>query len=247
MKQKYIGIIVSIIIGVTIIGTITLEQNSTPNSLEKYAVNSETLDVLLGNSERVLVVDIRTAEEYQTGHLMGASHDVLDSATLEKRVKTIQSRIPDVASTHNLVLIDKDGTKAKQTAQTMTEMGIQTFYLEGGMNNVSENLVSSSQTVIDSQELMGKLDANEDLYLLDVRQPEELLESKIDGSINVPLAEIFQPNGMDGIPTDKPVVVICGSGNRATIASYALAQEGIDFQVLEGGINSWNSQVQSGM
>jgi len=115
------------------------------------------------------------------------------------------------------------------------------------MSNISENLVSRSQTVIDSEELKAKLATNEDLYLLDVREPDELLKSKIDGSVNIPLAEIFQPNGMDSIPTDKPVVIICGSGNRATIATYALAQEGIDFQVLEGGMQAWNSQIQSGM
>lgn len=247
MKPKNIGIIVSVIIGITIIGTITLEQNSLQYNSDINAVNFETLDVLLENKEHVLVVDIRTAQEYQSGHLVGASHDMLDSTTLEKRVKTIQNRLPDVASQYNLVLIDNDGSGAKKAAQSMTEMGIQTFYLDGGMNNLSENLVSSSQTVIDSEELREKLAANEDLYLLDVRQPDELLESKINGVVNIPLAEIFQPNGMDSIPTDKPVVIICGSGNRATIATYALAQEGIDFQVLEGGMKAWNSQVQSGM
>lgn len=247
MQSKNIGIVASIIAGIVIIGAIAIEQNTTQYSSDIHAVNFETLDVLLENKERVLVVDIRTAEEYQSGHLKGASHDVLDPATLEKRAKTIQSRIPDVASQYNLVLIDNDGSGAKQTSQTMNDLGIQTFYLEGGMSTVSEDLVSSSQTVIDSKELMQKMNANEDLYLLDVRQPEELLESKIDGSINIPLADIFQPNGMDSIPTDKPVVIICGSGNRATIATYALAQEGIDFQVLEGGMNAWNSEIQLGM
>jgi rhodanese-related sulfurtransferase len=247
MQLKNIGIIASIIVGIAIIGAIAVEQSTIQYTADIHAVNFETLDVLLENKEHVLVVDIRTAEEYQSGHLAGASHDVLDSTTLEKRVKTIQNLLPDVASGYNLVLIDNDGSTAKEAAQTITEMGIQTFYLDGGMNNLSENLVSSSQTVIDSKELMAKIDANEDLYLLDVRQPEELLESKIDGSVNVPLAEIFMPNGMDSIPTDKPVVIICGSGNRATIASYALAQEGVDFQVLEGGINAWNAQIQAGM
>ena len=246
MQFKNIGIIVSVIIGITIIGMITLEQNFTATSVDEYAVNSETVNVLLENKEHVLVVDIRTAKEYQSGHLSGASHDVLDSITLDKRVKTIQNRLPDVASRFNFVLIDDDGVQAKSVAQTMTGMGLQTFYLDGGMRNLSESLVSSSQTVIDSNELMDKLENNEDLYLLDVRQPDELLESKIDGVVNIPLAELFKPNGMDFIPTDKPVVVICGSGNRATIATYALAQEGIDFQVLEGGMKAWNS-IQSGM
>ena len=247
MQFKNIGIIVSVIIGITIIGMMTLEQNFTATSVDEYAVNSETVNVLLENKEHVLVVDIRTAKEYQSGHLSGASHDVLDSITLDKRVKTIQNRLPDVASRFNFVLIDDDGVQAKSVAQTMTGMGLQTFYLDGGMRNLSESLVSSSQTVIDSNELMDKLENNEDLYLLDVRQPDELLESKIDGVVNIPLAELFKPNGMDFIPTDKPVVVICGSGNRATIATYALAQEGIDFQVLEGGMKAWDSYIQSGM
>ena len=99
---------------------------------------------------------------------------------MEKRVNTIQNRLPEIASTYNLVLVDEDGTEAKQTAQTMTEMGIQTFYLNGGMNNLDANLEPSSQIVIDSDELAQKLAANEDLYLLDVREPDELLQSKID-------------------------------------------------------------------
>ena len=247
MKTKNVGIIVSVIIGITIIGTLTLDQNFTATNVDEHAVDSETVNVLLENKEHVLVVDIRTAEEYQSGHLKGSSHDTFDSSTMEKRAKTMQSRLPDVASGFNLVLIDEDGSQAKSAAQTMTGMGIQTFYLEGGINKISKNLISSSQTVIDSIELMDKLENNEDLYLLDVRQPDELLESKIDGAVNIPLVEIFQPNGMDSIPTDRPVVVICGSGNRATIATYALAQEGINFQVLDGGMKAWNAQIQSGM
>ena len=108
-------------------------------------------------------------------------------------------------------------------------------------------LLPVPQTVIDSGELRDRLESNDDIYLLDVREPDELLESKINGAVNVPLGEIFKSNGMNDIPTDKTVVVICGSGNRATIASYALAQEGIDFQILEGGMTAWNAQIQEEM
>ena len=240
MEKRNLGIVAGILVAIAIVGAITL-SNTSPSTVDKLAVDYETVDVLLQNKEHVFVVDIRTATEYQTGHIAGASHDVLVADTLEKRVKTIQNRLPDIASTYNIVLVDNDGTDAKYAAQTMNEMGIQTFYIDGGMTNLSENLESSSQTIIDSQELSQKIAANEDLFLLDVREPYELLQSKIDGSVNIPLADIFKQDRMDEIPTDKPVVIICGSGNRATIATYALAQENIDFQVLEGGINAWNS------
>lgn len=247
MKTKNFGIIASIVVAIAVIGVITLSA-TTSSPIEKNAVTIDTVNTLLENSKRVLVVDIRSAEQYQNAHLYGASHDVFDEKTMEKRAKTIQSRLPDIASQYNLILIDEDGTSVKTKAQTMSELGIQTFYLEGGMSSVHENIVPHSQTIITSSELMKKLDANEDVYLLDVREPEELLQSKIDGSVNIPLADIFTPNALDTIPDDKPVIVICGSGNRATIASYALAQEGIDFQVLEGGINAWNAEtMNSGM
>ena len=140
--------------------------------------------------------------------------------------------------------MDEDGSSSKQPAEMMSEMGIETYYLKGGMNNWNQDLVSSSQISINAEELMQKIETNEDIYLLDVREPDELLQSKIDGAENIPLAQIFEPNGMDGIPTDKPVIVICGSGNRATIATYALAQENINFKVLEGGMKAWNSSTE---
>ena len=242
MRSKNIGVILSVMIGIAVIGLI-MESNLAQDSPDKSAVSLDTVNSLLVNKEHVLVIDIRTTEQYQAGHLRSASHDVLDSVTIEKRVNTMQSKLPDVVAKYNLVLVDNDGIHAKQVAQTMTDMGIQTFYLDGGMRDVTENLVTSSQSRISSKELAYMLESNEDMYLLDVRQPEELEKSKIDGVVNIPLADIFQSNGMTSIPTDKPVVVICGSGNRATIASYALAQEGIDFQILEGGMASWNSQI----
>ena len=241
MQTKNLGILAGIAVVITIVGVLAIGTNIEQDNVDKLSVDYETVGVLLENDMHVLVVDIRSAEQYQKGHLNGASYDQLDPATLEKRVKTIQNRLPEVASNYNFVLVDDDGTEAKKAAQTMTEMGIQTFYLDGGINSVSESLESSSYPVITSQELSEKLATNEDIYLLDVREPDELLKSKIDASVNIPLAEIFKPNQIDEIPTDKPVVVICGSGNRATIASYALAQEDIDFQILEGGINAWDS------
>ncbi len=245
METKTIGMITTAVIAIAVVGSITtLGQKDIPSehTPDKYAVDSQTLTIQLENDKPVLVVDVRSESQFQNGHISGASHDnYLDSAVLEKRVNTIQKRLPEIVSSYEIILVDQDGTLTKQTAQTMSDMGIKTRYLDGGMNNWNQDLVSSSQTTINTKELFQKIKANDDIYLLDVREPDELLQSKIEGAENIPLAQIFEPNGMDVIPTDKPVIVICGSGNRATIATYALAQENIDFQVLEGGMNAWNS------
>ena len=65
------------------------------------------------------------------------------------------------------------------------------------MSNLSKNLTFSAKTTINSEELIQKIAVNEDLYLLDVREPDELLESKIDGVIIISLSKIFQPRAID--------------------------------------------------
>ena len=237
-------IIGSIVIGLASIVGISLATNTSQTNIDAYAVDSQTVATLLENRERVLIIDGRSNEQYLEKHLVGASNDSLDIETMKKRVNTIQNMLPNVVSNYNFILIDEDGYETKHIAKQMNDLGLQAFYLQGGINQVSENLTSSKQTLINSAELMEKITSNEDIYLLDVRESDELLESKIDGAINIPLAEIFAPDGTDTIPTDKPVIVICGSGNRATIATYALAQEGIDFMVLEGGMKSWNAKFK---
>ena len=91
MQYKGAGIIVSIIIGGIIIGAITLGQDNSNDSFDKYAIDGKTVLAQLQNHIPVLVVDIRTAEQFQAGHLQGSAHDNLNSVTLEKRITTIQS------------------------------------------------------------------------------------------------------------------------------------------------------------
>jgi len=234
-----IAVIVSGIAGVLIGSSMTLNQDV--QSIEnQYAWDANTVYEKLQNNE-IFVVDIRDESEYSEGHIVGSSIDYLYGDTLDKRISTIQKKLPGFTSDKKLVLVDNDGVHAKYIAKKMSNEGIETYFLEDGLDKWDKELTStSSAKTINSEELFLKISTNEDLYLLDVREPAELEVTKIDSSVNVPLSKIFEVNGMDDIPTDKPVVVICGSGNRATIATYAMAQNNIDFQVLEGGIKAWD-------
>ena len=146
MQIKNMGILVGIAAVIAIVGIFAIGTNTQQDTVDKFSVDYETVGVLLDNDMHVLVVDIRSGEKYQKGHLSGASYDNLDSLTLEKRVNTIQNRLPEVASNYNFVLVDEDGTESKKVAETMTEMGIQTFYLDGGINGISEPLESGSSS-----------------------------------------------------------------------------------------------------
>ncbi len=92
---------------------------------------------------------------------------------------------------------------------------------------------------ITTGELVSILDTDASLFLLDVREPDEVQDWQIPGVHNVPLGSLASK--LEEIPRDRNVVVICAKGARAQQGAEILAGEGIPSRVLEGGMGSWAS------
>jgi len=92
--------------------------------------------------------------------------------------------------------------------------------------------------VIEPEELKKKLENKENIFLLDVRTPEEFGEYRIDGSVNIPITELQRR--MNEIPKDKKIITICEHGNRSLRAAYVLNKNGYKALSLTGGMEVWN-------
>lgn len=79
-----------------------------------------------------------------------------------------------------------------------------------------------------------------DLCLLDVRNPSELQEGYIKGSINIPLIRLLVSAPYELDPS-KIIVTYCHSGNRSSLAANELRKLGFQALSLEGGIENWYS------
>ena len=93
---------------------------------------------------------------------------------------------------------------------------------------------------ISVQELKERKDANEELYILDVREPAEYAEVNLGAKL-IPLGDIMNMQ-IDDIEDwkDKEVIVHCRSGMRSANACMMLEQLGFsNTKNLEGGINAW--------
>ena len=89
--------------------------------------------------------------------------------------------------------------------------------------------------------LKEKLDKNEDLQLIDVREPDEHAEFNIGGEL-IPLNEIAYQ--VEKINKEKPVILYCRKGIRSQIAIQRL-QEKYPFTNLHnliGGTEAWKKQ-----
>jgi adenylyltransferase/sulfurtransferase len=74
--------------------------------------------------------------------------------------------------------------------------------------------------------------------LIDVREPWEYEQARIDGAVLIPLGEV--PDRLTEIPEDRDVYVHCRTGGRSSRAVAFLRQHGRSRAYnLAGGIEAW--------
>jgi len=75
-------------------------------------------------------------------------------------------------------------------------------------------------------------------FLLDVREPEEMADGVIAGSINIPMEDV--EHRLDELPRDRDIIVICHLGQRSAYITKKLNAFGYDRAMnLIGGMEAW--------
>lgn len=87
------------------------------------------------------------------------------------------------------------------------------------------------------EDLRARLDAGEPVYVLDVREPDEVAEWAFPGAHHIPLGELGDRTGE--LPLDAPIVVVCHVGVRSAVAAEALTRAGWPAMNLAGGVEAW--------
>ena len=77
--------------------------------------------------------------------------------------------------------------------------------------------------------------------VIDVRQPGEYVTGHVPGSLFVPMSELS--SRLAEIDRNRPVHVICASGNRSSAMAHFLLGQGFDARSVTGGVTAW---VESG-
>lgn len=83
---------------------------------------------------------------------------------------------------------------------------------------------------------------DKDVFLLDVRTPEEFAEEHIEGATLISLDTLNTSIDKLQEVKKKKIIVYCKSGMRSVAASRILANNGFVPLNLEGGINEWKNE-----
>lgn len=96
------------------------------------------------------------------------------------------------------------------------------------------------------ESLKEKLDRKDNIFILDVRDPEEYEICRLPGSKLIPLAELA--GRAEELDPNREIVVHCKGGVRSAKAVKYLQQQGFKNVVnLEGGVDAWAERIDPSM
>jgi rhodanese-related sulfurtransferase len=186
--------------------------------------------------EGALVVDIRTELQFDEAH-------VPDAVSITALRAGFGSKLAWLAEPGQpVVLIGRDDEDARHAATLAASVGITRLagFLAGGMTSWREDRMPVERIErIEVAELHRRRD---ELQILDVRERSEWDAGHIPGSAHMPYHDIHAlPEGID---PDRPVAVICSSGQRAAVAASLLRRQGMReaLHVANGGVTLWRRQ-----
>jgi rhodanese-related sulfurtransferase len=76
--------------------------------------------------------------------------------------------------------------------------------------------------------------------VLDVRDDEELEESRIAGAVHQPEDVVMER--LDDFPEDTRIVVVCADGKRSAKLASKLRERGKQAASIDGGLNAWKGE-----
>jgi sulfur-carrier protein adenylyltransferase/sulfurtransferase len=103
---------------------------------------------------------------------------------------------------------------------------------------------AAAGSTITATELKGMLDRGDDIFLIDVREPNEYEIVSIPGATLIPKDQFLTGVALEKLPSDKKIVLHCKSGARSAECLAIVKGAGYaDAVHVGGGVLAWVSQV----
>ncbi|SNS08086.1 adenylyltransferase/sulfurtransferase MoeZ [Actinomadura mexicana] len=99
-------------------------------------------------------------------------------------------------------------------------------------------------STISVQDLKAMQDRDDDIFLVDVREPNEYEIVAIPGATLIPKGEFLNGSALERLPQDKKIVLHCKSGVRSAEALAVVKNAGFGDAVhVGGGVLAWVNQI----
>jgi glyoxylase-like metal-dependent hydrolase (beta-lactamase superfamily II)/rhodanese-related sulfurtransferase len=185
------------------------------------------------HGDGAMLVDVRTELQFDGAHIPRSVSNSMLRAGFGTKLAWIADRDQEI------VFIGRDDEDGRLAARLATAVGIRKLggYLHGGMT--AWRAEGRDVDSVERLDVPGLAERRDELQILDVRSEPEWREGHIPGSMHLPYHDIHElPERLD---PDRPVAVICASGQRSAVAASLLKAYGADnvVHVVDGGVPRW--------
>jgi rhodanese-related sulfurtransferase/TusA-related sulfurtransferase len=123
---------------------------------------------------------------------------------------------------------------------TIEQDGVLKHYLRKSSNE--ETNEKKHPNIVSNEELERKLEANDNIVLLDVREAAEYAFNHIPNATSVPLGELEERIGE--LNKDSEIYLVCRTGNRSDLAAQKLSEEGFTSVInVVPGMSQWTGKT----
>lgn len=127
MKRLLIILFIIITLTITITGCTSMEKNKTGTETAYKKISAEEAKAII-DSEDVIILDVRTQEEYNEGHIENSVllpvNDIADKA---------EEKLPDKDA--KILVYCRSGNRSATAAKQLIKMGYTNVYDFGGINS----------------------------------------------------------------------------------------------------------------
>lgn len=168
--------------------------------------------------DEILIIDVRSPEEYKAGHIPNAINIFIDE---------FESRLSEIEDLKDFPIITycNSGKKSGQAAEILVNNGFKDVTNAQGVKDYEYTLVHYEDVRGAAFEKL--IAENKDIILVDVRPEEQVKEQgMIEGAINIPFNKIEE--NLDKLPKDKTIALYCNTGTKSVEAAKKLEELGYE-------------------
>jgi glyoxylase-like metal-dependent hydrolase (beta-lactamase superfamily II)/rhodanese-related sulfurtransferase len=184
------------------------------------------------------LLDVRDPDEFASAHLAGSINVGLGGQYATWAGTVLSHEQP--------ILIIADPGREAEAATRLGRIGFDRIagYLQDGLQSIADRPdLSVSTERLSALTAAGRVSAGPAEaapLLVDVRTPREREQTRIGGSIGLPLNHLGER--LSELPANRPLVVYCAGGYRSSIAASLLQRHGFTHvSELAGGLAAWEA------
>lgn len=175
---------------------------------------------LLSEQDDVLILDVRSKEDFVQGFIPGSWFIGLDGSF----APWVGTMIKEIVQ--KIILVAPEG-REEEAIKRLARVGYDNTigYLDGGFNSWAESQETTNTIeTINAETFLNLYKQDSNLGVLDVRKPGEFSTKHIEGADNFALDFIHE--NLAEFNSDKKYYIHCRSGYRSTVAASILMDKG---------------------